>query len=633
MNPIKAPTRRENALCRLRESLKDDRTLLAAGAGTGLVASAAESAGADLVVVYNSGRFRAAGKSSLSGLLPFGNANVITTELMSEVMSSVEHVPVVVGVCATDPFCDLDKFVMKMAESGASGILNFPTIGLFGESFRHDLEATGIHFEREVELMRASRRAGLLSVAFVCNQEDAQRMAIAGADILVAHLGVTIAVGDTTAIEKAAESVQRILTAGSAERTDIVGMFHGGPATSPKEIHEVIARAALADGFFAASAVERNPVQDAVAEAISQLTIRPGADATKTNLAPERPVPDFDVPAPTLSVELTVDTLADYLEDKGIVKDGPARVVELGGGVSNVVLKWATETASGVVKQSRPQLRVPELWLSDVRRALNERDAIELLSRRLASDKIPTLTFSDDDAMAFGMEAAPDTALLWKPVLLEGTLDPHRACMAGELLREIHECTRNDPYVAKRFVAQPLLDQNRIDPWYRAAQRAHPDLHATFEYAIQRLLDVKQVLVHGDFVPKNILLLEDGLLLVDYEVAHFGNPGYDVGTFINHMLLKGFRQLADGAAFADMAEVMWHAYSDGIGRADRELAEQESLLQMAVLMLTRVDGKSKVEYLDEEEAEHARQFARGLLMRRPSSIRDLLRRFKDERKP
>lgn len=614
----------------LRQALENGDILLAAGAGTGLVAASAESAGADLVVVYNSGHFRAAGKSSLSGLLPFGNANDITARLLTEVMSSVEQVPVIAGVCATDPFCNLDRIVQQLADAGASGVVNFPTIGLFDRSFRHDLEATGIHFEKEAELIRAARRHGLLGVAFVCNPEDARRMAMVGADILVAHLGVTLADGDPTAIESAAEAVQEILSAGSAERSDLICMFHGGPASLPDEIHEVIARAALADGFFAASAVERKPVQDAVAGAVSCLRTAVVTDATALGDTSSRVAPDFNAPAPDLSITLTEDTLAAYLDERGIVTDGPAEVVQLGGGVSNVVLKWTTGTKSGVVKQSRAQLRVAELWLSDVRRALNERDAIELLGERLGSASVPTLTFSDDDAMAFGMELAPETAVLWKPVLLEGILDFDRARLAGELLRDIHECTRHDPYVAKRFTAQPLLDQNRIDPWYRAAQRKHPDLHATFDYAIERLLSVKQVLVHGDFVPKNILLLEEGLLLVDYEVAHFGNPGYDVGTFINHMLLKGFRRVAERSAFAEMSEVMWHAYCDGLGQADRELTEQESLLQLAVLMLTRIDGKSTVEYLDVEEAEIARQFARQLLLHRPSSIREALRRYNNE---
>jgi len=226
------------------------------------------------------------------------------------------------------------------------------------------------------------------------------------------------------------------------------------------------------------------------------------------------------------------------------------------------------------------------------------------------------------------MEAAPEGAVLWRPLLLEGRLDVERARQAGRLLRCIHDCTRDDPAAEARFVARPLLDQNRLDPWYRAAARAHPDVEAVIEYAIERLLTVTRVLVHGDFVPKNIILLDGGLLLLDYEVVHYGNPGYDVATFVNHMLLKGFRGIEHREGFQALAAAFWGAYRDGPDDGELELVEQEALLQLGALMLARVDGKSKVEYLvGTSGADEARAFGRWLLRDRPASLSAVFRSF------
>lgn len=605
-------TPRERALRRLERG----RRLLAVGAGSGLVAAAAERGGCDLVVVYNSGRFRTAGQSSLSGLLPFGDANAIVLELAREVVAAVHDVPVVAGVCATDPFRDLDQLLGELRALGVAGVQNFPTIGLFGAELRDDLEATGIHFEREVELMRAGRRLGLLTCAFVTTPADATRMALAGVDVLAPHLGVTRAApGD--ALLAAAARIDAMTAAAREVRDDLPALFHGGPAASPGDVAQVLAAAHELDGFFAASAVERQPVERAVEDAVRAFVGPARAEPT---------APDFSQPPPVLPVELTPETLPGYLREKGLVGDDePVEVEELGGGLSNVVLGWRTGDRDGVVKQSRPRLRVADEWLADVRRALNEHDAIALLAERLGSGAIPALTFSDPDAMAFGMARAPVDALLWKPELLEGRLELERARQAGRLLREIHDCTRDDEAVAERFGALPLLDQTRLDPWYRAAAARHSDLAATMDYAIERVLTVRRVLVHGDFVPKNMLLLDRGLLLLDYEVVHYGNPGYDVATFINHMLLKGLRFGEWRTGFVELARAFWSTYAGGLAARDRELAEQETVVQLGALMLARIDGKSKVEYLvDHPGAEAARTYARYVLRTRPGGIEEAL---------
>ena len=529
-------TKRVIALDRLRAKIDSGRPIIAASAGSGLAAAAAEAGGADLLVVYNSGRFRAAGQGSLAGVLPFADANAVVRELSREVLAKANNVPVIAGVCAQHPFYDLDCLIAELAELGIAGVQNFPTIGLYGSGFVEDLEATGISFESEVELMRAARRAGLLTCAFVWDDVSAVRMSLAGVDVLAPHIGVTRAPSSEGGLPAAAAQIEQIAAAGRSVRDDLIVVFHGGPAARPHEVARVLELADGLHGFIGASSFERYPVERAIADAVSEL-VQAGNDA----VVGASTAPDFDTPPPEIPLELTEATLPEYLRQRGLVSDGEElRVEELVGGVSNVVLRWEAGDKAGIVKQSRPQLRVPTEWLADVRRILNERDAIELLSKRVRPGSVPTLTFDDAEGLAIGMAPAPDKAILWKPELLSGTLDRERARQAGELLRSIHEATLDDPFVARRFTAGELLRQNRLDPWFRFAAGAHPDLELAFDYAIERLVDVRRVLVHGDYVPKNMFLLDDGLLLLDYEVVHFGNPGYDVATFVNHMLLKGF---------------------------------------------------------------------------------------------
>jgi 5-methylthioribose kinase len=447
-------------------------------------------------------------------------------------------------------------------------------------------------------------------------------MALAGVDVLAPHLGVTRPGDGTPSLLAAAARIDEIAGAGRSVRDDLLVLFHGGPAVDAADVRHILDAATNVHGFFAASSVERLPVRAAIRDAVEGFT---GIRLRGRNAPDETPAPNFLEPPPTLPLELSTETLPSYLRRTGIVgSEEPVDVEELGGGISNVILRWRTADRVGVVKQSRPRLRVAGEWLSDVRRVLNERDAIALLSARLPACSIPTVTFSDDEMLAFGMISAPDDAVLWKPELMAGRYDFDRARQAGLLLRSLHDATRDDPVAARRFVARPLLDQNRLDPWYRAAAAVHEDLRDVFEYAIERLISVRRVLVHGDFVPKNIFLLRDGLLLLDYEVVHFGNPGYDVATFVNHMLLKGFRHPSLRRPFCRLAELFWDAYVGGLERAELELVGEESLLQLGALMLARVDGKSKVEYLvGSPGADDARAFGRWLLRSRPASLAEV----------
>lgn len=619
-------TPREHILAYLHAGSRAGRALLATGAGTGLAAAGAEAGGADLVVVYNSGRYRSAGLSSLSGLMPYGNANDVMLALAREVLAAADRVPVLAGVCATDPFRDRAALVAELARMGIGGIQNFPTVALVDGRLREELEATGIGFDAEVELMREARRAGLLTCAFVSDAAEARSMALAGVDVLAPHLGVTRASDEANALTRAAVSIQAMVDSAREVRDDLLVLFHGGPAATPADVQALLDRTDGVHGFFAASAVERGPVQAAVASAARSFrALRAGEPQEATGDA----APDFSTPPPELTLELTPETLPGYLRERGLVeRDDELDVEELGGGVSNVILRYAANGGCGVVKQSRPRLRVEAVWLADVRRVLNERDAIAALEPRLPAGSVPEVTFTDAEHMAFGMRCAPPDAPLWKPLLLSGLLEPERATQAGALLRRIHDSTRDDPALERRFVCEPLLEQNRLDPWYRATAERHPELAEIIQYAGGRLLAVRTVLVHGDFVPKNMFLLPDQLLLLDYEVTHYGNPGYDVATFVNHMLLKGLRFAEHRGGFLELARRFWDAYVEGMPPGDRALAEDEGVLQLGALMLARVDGKSRVEYLvDHPGADHARELGRWLLRSRPATFEEVFDRY------
>ncbi|MCU1491822.1 MAG: putative TIM-barrel enzyme a dioxygenase [Acidimicrobiaceae bacterium] len=616
---------REHVLHRLRMATDSGRALLACGAANGLVAAAAEAGGADLIVVYSSGKFRAAGRSSLSALMPYGNANEIVLAMLPEIRTALGDCPVVAALCGTDPTTSLEALVRAAAERGASGVQNFPTIGMFGHEFREDLEATGISFEQEIELLRAARRADLLTCGYVTNEEDAAAMALAGVDVIVPLLGVTRYRNGDDAVADAAARISALADAALAVRDDLLLLFHGGPVAEPSQVQRCLKLVPALHGYIAASSVERTPVARAVSAAAR-------AFVEVRRAAGEHPIaeasPDFSTPPPDLPLELTADTLAEYLAKKGIVAAADnVEVDELSGGLSNVVLRWRSSGQSGVIKQSRPRLRVAEEWRADVRRIVNEYEAISYLAPRVHRGRLPTITFTDPTLLAFGMEEVSADARLWKPELLAGTIHEERAQQAGALLADIHNATRDEPTLRRRFLAEPLLTQNRLDPWYRAAARCHPDLAASFEYAISRLLEVKQVLVHGDFVPKNLFLLEGELFVVDFEVTHFGNPGYDVATFVNHMMLKGFALPEHRQAFGRLASTMWESYRN-LWDGDQAVVQQEALVQLGALMLARVDGKSKVEYLaGTEHAAEARDFGRWLLRNRPASVGEVLTRY------
>ena len=244
---------RQQILARLRQSIAAERPIVGAGAGTGISAKCAEAGGIDLLVIYNSGRFRMAGRGSLAGLMPYGDANAIVMEMAREVLPIVQHTPVLAGVCGTDPFRLMDVFLRQVREAGFSGVQNFPTVGLVDGLFRLNLEETGMSYRLEVEMIRLAHEMDLFTSPYAFTPEEARQMAGAGADVVVAHMGLTTkgAIGARTAItlEETPERVQAIADAARVENPEVIVLCHGGPIAEPEDAEPTCysARAELRD--------------------------------------------------------------------------------------------------------------------------------------------------------------------------------------------------------------------------------------------------------------------------------------------------------------------------------------------------------------------------------------------------
>jgi predicted TIM-barrel enzyme len=260
----------QQALARLRRTLDGGGVIMGAGAGTGLSAKCAEAGGADLIIIYNSGRYRMAGRGSLAGCMPYGDANAIVMEMAGEVLPIVRETPVLAGVCGTDPFRLMPVFLEEVKRVGFAGVQNFPTVGLCDGQFRQNLEETGMGFGLEVDMIRVAHGAGLLTTPYVFNEDQARAMAEAGADVVVAHMGLTTkgAVGATTALtlEESAERVQAIRDAAVAVKPDIIVLCHGGPIAEPEDAAYILSHTTGVAGFFGASSMERLPTEVAITE-------------------------------------------------------------------------------------------------------------------------------------------------------------------------------------------------------------------------------------------------------------------------------------------------------------------------------------------------------------------------------
>ena len=259
---------RSEILRRVRAEVAAGRPVVGCGAGTGISAKCAEAGGADLIIIYNSGRYRMAGRGSLAGLMPYGDANGIVVEMAAEVLPVVTDTPVLAGVCGTDPFRLMPVFMQQLRDIGFSGVQNFPTVGLIDGAFRRDLEATGMGYDKEVEAIGAAHRLDLFTSPYVFDEEQARLMAEAGADMLVAHVGLTssgtIGAADAMTLDTAIERVEAIAAAGHAVRGDIPVICHGGPFDEPSNVGEALARMPAIVGFFGASSIERLPTERAI---------------------------------------------------------------------------------------------------------------------------------------------------------------------------------------------------------------------------------------------------------------------------------------------------------------------------------------------------------------------------------
>ncbi|MFI6317984.1 phosphoenolpyruvate hydrolase family protein [Nonomuraea sp. NPDC050556] len=259
---------RQTVLERLRRTVSSGKPVIGAGAGTGLSAKCAEAGGVDLIIIYNSGRYRMAGRGSLAGLLPYGDANQIVVEMASEVLPVVRDTPVLAGVCGTDPFRIMPRFLDQLRDMGFAGVQNFPTVGLYDGVFRQNLEETGMGFDLEVEMVRLAHERDLVTAPYVFDPDQAVAMAQAGADVLVPHVGLTtkgsIGAGTALTLDEAVARVQAMRDAAAAVRPDILVLCHGGPIAEPADAAYVLSRTKGVVGFFGASSVERLPTEQAI---------------------------------------------------------------------------------------------------------------------------------------------------------------------------------------------------------------------------------------------------------------------------------------------------------------------------------------------------------------------------------
>jgi predicted TIM-barrel enzyme len=267
---------RQAILDRLRAKVAAGRPIIGGGAGTGLSAKCEEAGGIDLIVIYNSGRYRMAGRGSLAGLLAYGNANEIVCEMAREVLPVVGHTPVLAGVNGTDPFMIADEFLQRLISLGFSGVQNFPTVGLIDGTFRANLEETGMGYGLEVDLIRRAHEAGLLTTPYVFSEQNAHDMAAAGADIVVCHLGLTTggSIGAETALTLAdcVGPINAYAAAALAVNPQVLVLCHGGPIATPEDASWILARCPDCHGFYGASSMERLPAEVALTETTRRFT-------------------------------------------------------------------------------------------------------------------------------------------------------------------------------------------------------------------------------------------------------------------------------------------------------------------------------------------------------------------------
>jgi predicted TIM-barrel enzyme len=269
-------SRRQQILSHLRQKVASGRPIIGGGAGTGISAKCEEAGGIDLIVIYNSGRFRMAGRGSLAGLMPYGNANQIVKEMALEVLTAVRKTPVLAGVCGSDPFLLRRRFLRELQDMGFAGIQNFPTVGLIDGTFRANLEETGMGFGLEIDLIAEAHELDLLTTPYAFDPQQAEQLTRAGADIIVAHMGLTTSgtIGAHTALSLAecVPRVNEILQAARGVRRDVLVLCHGGPIAMPDDAAYMLQMVPELDGFYGASSMERLPTEQAITDQVRSFT-------------------------------------------------------------------------------------------------------------------------------------------------------------------------------------------------------------------------------------------------------------------------------------------------------------------------------------------------------------------------
>jgi 5-methylthioribose kinase len=316
-------------------------------------------------------------------------------------------------------------------------------------------------------------------------------------------------------------------------------------------------------------------------------------------------------------IELSAGTLGTYLRDHGVVPDGAAiDVEELGWGISNLVCKATWADRSIVVKQSLPKLRVADDWRFDRSRIRVEYDCMRYLGEALADGSVPDVVFVDPDNYTFGMTCVPAGGVLWKQTLLDGHIEPGAAARVGRLLARIQRVSAADPTVSHRFADQTVLIQGRIDPYHLTTARLHPDVAPTIRAEVERTLSTRETLVLGDYSPKNTFIYPDRVVIIDFEVAHWGDPAFDVAFCLTHLVLKACRFGDRAPEYLDAAS----KFCDAFGTAPAG-----AVAELGCLLLARIDGKSKIEYItDEAMKERVRRLAKEILSGRDDSVRRVL---------
>ena len=327
---------------------------------------------------------------------------------------------------------------------------------------------------------------------------------------------------------------------------------------------------------------------------------------------------------------LSTQNVLDYLAERGLAESTEgANVRELGGGVSNIVLlvEWPGEGARRwVVKQSLDKLRVKDDWRSERSRIYREAASIQALRPVLGETALPEIIHIDHENFLFVMTAAPAGSVAWKESLLAGVVDLAVARQAGDLLARMINAARTQPDLQKRFGDRTVFDQLRIDPYYRTTAARHPDVRALIVQVMANSWNIQTALVHGDYSPKNMLVKDGNIFLIDFEVVHWGDPAFDAAFFLNHLFLKALHQPEFAPRYFDAVREFWKALTAGARETASRGFEALTLRHLGALMLARIDGKSPVEYIREDETkERVRGVAKRVLWEQPQRLDEAIR--------